>query len=272
MIVAVTGGTGFIGQEVVRQLHAAGHQPRPFGSHDRFLFAGAEAVIHLVGIIVERGPNTFEHAHVQMTAQAIAAAQTAGVRRFLHMSALGTRPDGRSRYHRTKWAAEELVRASGLAWTIFRPSLVYGAQDQSIRELARIIRTAPLVPVLGSGTTRIQPISVEQVAACVLAALGKPATAGQVYDLCGPAPITWNQMYDLVLRLLGKRKPRLHLPMPLMRLVAGLAERLLPHPPVTRDQLTMVEEDNTGDPGPAVRDLGLVQEPFETGLARLLPR
>jgi NADH dehydrogenase len=272
MIVAVTGGTGFIGREMVRQLQAAGHEPIVIGSHDPLDFSRASAVIHLIGIIVEHGKNTFDQAHVEMTAQAIAAAKAAGIRRFLHMSALGTRPDWRSHYHRTKWASEELVRASGLAWTIFRPSLVYGEQDQSVRELARIVRIAPIVPVLGSGKTTIQPIAVEQVASCFINALQNDATTGKVYDLCGPVAFTWNELYDKVLAALGKRKPRVHFPMALMHGVATIAEKVLPKPMITRDQLTMVEEDNTGDPAPAMRDLGLAPESFDAGLARLLRR
>jgi NADH dehydrogenase len=266
MKVMVTGATGFVGREIVRQLGLAGHEARGFGSRNRFEFGGADAVIHLVGIIQERGANTFEHAHVALTAEALQAATAAGASRFLHMSALGTRPNAHSRYHQTKWVAEELVRASGLAWTIFRPSLIYGAHDQSVRKLARIARLAPVVPVLGDGLAKIQPISVEQVACSFVVALQNATAVGKTYDLCGPAAFTWVDLHRQLLAAQGKRKPLVHLPLPLLRAMAGILETVLPAPPFTRDQLIMLQEDNVGDPQPAVRDLGLALEPFAPAL------
>lgn len=263
MIVSVTGATGFVGREITTQLRGAGYQVRGFGSRESFDFRGTSAVIHLVGIIVEHGSNTFEHAHVEVTSQALAAAKLAGARRFIHMGALGTRWHAPSRYHETKWAAEKLVRGSGLDWTIFRPSVIYGEHDKSINELLRVIRRAPVVPVLGDGNSRIQPVSVEQVAQCFVAALSKPASVGQTYDLCGPAAFTWNELYDKLLVATGTRKPKLHLPLAVAKGVAWFAEKLMSKPPFTRDQLLMLQEDNVGDPAPAARDFGLGSERFE---------
>ena len=170
-----------MGREIVRQLHAAGHTIRilarspppprvqeavsrwgaevhpgdvlePLRSAGRL--AGTDAVIHLVGIISEVGDSTFENVHTRGTRNMVAAAQQAGVRRFVHMSALGTRPNAASRYHQSKWAAEEMVRHSGLEFTIFRPSLIYGPQDQFINLFAKIIRLSPVVPLLGSPRAR----------------------------------------------------------------------------------------------------------------------
>ena len=156
-MIVVTGATGFVGQEVVRRARADGHPvravvrdttrarwlARDFGVElfrGDVLFApslegsmqAAQCVIHLVGIINEWRENTFERVHTQATMNVTDAAKKAGVKRYIHMSALGTRPGARSRYHRTKWAAEEYVRQSGLAWTVFRPSLIYGSRDKSI--------------------------------------------------------------------------------------------------------------------------------------------
>ena len=295
MIIAVTGGTGFVGRAIVRELRAGGHRvraivrdpPRARWLADELgaeLFpgnlldaaslagalAGANAVIHLVGIIVERGANTFDRAHTVATGNVVAAMKRAGLRRYLHMSALGTRADARSRYHQTKWAAEEQVRQSGLAWTIFRPSMIYGRQDQAINVLARVVRRLPVVPVLGDGRAKIQPVDVEQVARCFAAALRHDGTIGRTYDLCGPVPFTWNELNDKLLAFYGLQKPKLHLPLALARPLAAVFERLLPHPPFTRDQLLMTQEDNVGDPQPAARDLGLAAESFEQGLARML--
>ena len=294
-MIVVTGATGFVGREIVRQARAEGFPVRAIvrnpkaargwaERHGVELFAGdvldaaslegamsgATCVIHLVGIIVERGESTFERVHTQATENMVSAARKAGVKRFLQMSALGTRPEARSRYHKTKWAAEQCVRNSGLAWTIFRPSLIYGAGDKSIRVLTTVVRRLPVVPVLGSGNGRIQPVAVETVAQCFVRAVENNCSIGRTYDVCGPVAFTWNALYDKLLTHLGRRKPKLHLPLPVARATAAVLEALLPHPPFTRDQLLMIEEDNTGDPGPVVRDFRIEPEPFEMGLARYL--
>jgi len=198
------------------------------------------------------------------------ATRQAGIERYLHMSALGTRPRAASRYHQTKWAAEEIVRQSGLAWTIFRPSLIYGPGDQSLRVLAGLVRRLPVVPVLGAGTGKIQPVALPVVAAAFARAARNDASIGQTYDLCGPAALTWNELYDELQTALGVRKPKLHLPLAVARWQAVVFEKLLAHPPFTRDQLAMTAEDNIGDPGPAARDLLLEQESLAAGLRRYL--
>jgi NADH dehydrogenase len=231
---------------------------------------GANCVIHLVGIIVERRQSTFERAHTQATQNVVDAAKKAGTKRYLQMSALGTRADARSRYHKTKWAAEECVRKSGLAWTVFRPSLIYGTGDKSINVLAKVVRRLPFVPVLGTGNSKIQPVSVKTVARCFVGALKNDSSVGKTYDVCGPAAFTWNMLYDKLLAFYGLHKPKLHLPLPVARIQAAAFETLLSNPPFTRDQLLMVEEDNAGNSAPAEHDFVLEQETFEQGLARYL--
>lgn len=291
-LIAVTGATGFVGREVVKQARAAGfpvrvivREPKTSAPgcevfHGNVIyepslagaFDGVKCVIHLVGIIHARRENTFERVHTEATRHVLDAAKKAGVKRYLHMSALGTRADGRSRYHQTKWAAEELVRRSGLAWTIFRPSLIYGPGDISINVLSKVVRRAPFVPVLGNGHSKIQPVSVENVAKCFVAAIRNDESVGKTYDLCGPVAFTWNEFYDKLLAFHGLRKPKLHLPLPVARVQAAVLEKLLPNPPFNRDQLIMTEEYNVGDPQPAERDFWLEQETFEQGLARYLER
>jgi len=298
-MIAVTGATGFVGREVMKQLRADGHPVRAivrepkskaaralvekYGVelfHGNVIYApslagamqGAKCVIHLVGIIHEWKENTFPRVHTEATVNVIDAAKAAGAKRFLHMSALGTRADARSRYHQTKWAAEEAVRKGGVAWTIFRPSVIYGPGDQSITVLSNVLRRTPFVPVLGDGDSKIQPVSVENVAKAFVRAIKNDSTIGKTYDLCGPEAFTWNELYDKLLAFYGLRKPKVHLPLPGARVIACVAEKILANPPFNRDQLLMVQEDNVGDPRPAERDFVLEQERFEHGIARYLSR
>ena len=294
-MIVITGGTGFVGEEIVKQTRAASFPVRlivrepgaaqwmadRYGVelfHGNVLFApslegamrGANCVIHLVGIIREERESTFDRAHTQATKSIIDETKRAGVKRYLHMSALGTRENARSRYHQTKWAAEEYVRKSGLAWTIFRPSVIYGPKDKSVNTLLKVIRRLPFVPVLGPGTTKIQPISVENVAQAFVAAIRNDNSIGKTYDLCGYEAFTWNELYDKLQTLLGSRKPKLHLPLPLARVQAALFEKVLPQPPFTRDQLLMLQENNVGDPQAAARDFMLEHEKFEEDVKRYL--
>ncbi len=294
-MMVITGATGFVGREVVKQARAAGQDvravvrdPRRVAAwatknnvemfHGNVLFApslagamdGALAAIHLVGIINEWRENTFHRAHVEATQNVVVAAKQAGVKRFIHMSALGTRENAPSRYHQTKWDAEQMVRNSGLAWTIFRPSLVYGPGDISINVLARLVRLAPVIPVLGNGQTRIQPVSVEVVARCFIAALYTDESVGRTYDLCGPESFTWDELFDKLRVVTGKRNPKLHLPLPAARVMGWALGKLLRKPPFNREQAIMAAEDNTGDPRPAELAFGISQEPFDQSIARYL--
>ncbi len=295
MKVLVTGGSGFVGREIVRQLLAAGHTPRVLARGTRrseagieivrgsvlepetltAAVAGCDTVIHLVGIISEIGPQSYERVHTEGTRNALAAAMAAGVSRWIQMSALGTRPDATARYHRSKWAAEEAVRANGLAWTIFRPSLIYGPGDGFVNLFARMSRWSPVLPVMGAGQCLLQPVAVEDVARCFVAALAQPSSVGRTYDLCGRERLSFNAVLDEILAATGRRRPKLHLPMPIARLQARLLEWVFPTllrqaPPLNRDQLLMLAEDNVGDPEPAARDFGFEPVSFRAGIRAFL--
>ena len=296
-MIIITGATGFVGEEVVKQARAAGYPVRAivrdpqraswlterygvelfhgnvlYGPSIEGAMRDAKCVIHLVGIIHEWRENTFERVHAQATQNVIEESKKAGVKRFVHMSALGTRENARSRYHQTKWQGEEAVRKSGLAWTIFRPSFIYGPKDVAINTLAKLVRRLPFTPVLGNGNTKIQPISVENVAKAFVGAVRNDESVNRVYDLCGPEAFTWNELYDKLQAVLGVQKPKVHLPLPIARLQAGVLESILANPPFTRDQLLMLQEDNVGDPKPAEQDFLLEQRSFEDGVAQYLNR
>jgi NADH dehydrogenase len=301
MKMLVTGGTGFIGRAVLRQLAGAEHTVRflarqPAAARVRELAAstgtevvagdvlepdtlkaaiqGMDAVIHLVGIISETRDVTFERLHIEATRNVVGACQRTGVSRYVHMSALGTRPHATSRYHQTKWTAEELVRQSGLNFTIFRPSLIYGPEDHFVNLFARLMRFSPVVPVMGAGTTRLAPIAVEAVAQAFVRSLVVPAANHSTLDLCASKCLTFPQILDTIMRVTGRRRCKVHIPLPVARAQASLLELVYGWlgfpPPLNRDQLIMLQEDNAGNPEPAKTLFGLTEVSFEAGIRKYL--
>jgi NADH dehydrogenase len=229
----------------------------------------------LVGIISEAGKKTFENIHVRGTENVVNAARTAGVKRFLQMSALGTRPNAVSRYHQTKWAAEELVRKSGLGFTIFRPSLIFGPHDKFVNMFARMSRFLPALPVMGTGKAKFQPVAVETVAGAFVRSLGEPRSVGQTYDLCGPDTLTLPEILDTILEVTGRKRAKLRIPIGVARVQAALSEFLCSGlfgkpPPLNRDQLIMLEEGNVGNAQPANELFGLEAVGFREGISRYL--
>lgn len=293
--VFVTGATGFVGRVVIHALRAEGFKVRCLvrrGSEHELRgqeavervegdvlvrqtldegMGGCDAVVHLVGIIREhpRRGVTFERLHVDGTLNVLGAAAAAGVRRYLHMSALGASTSARSQYHKTKWLAEEAVRASALPWTIFRPSIIYGKGDAFVSMLAGMIRRLPLVPVIGEGRQKLQPIPVEQLAEAFQRALTRGETIKQIYEVGGPDSVSMVELLDAIGRALGHRHVRkIHLPIGLMRALAIVLEAI-PTFPLTVDQITMLGEDNTCDPSPFFRTFNLAPIHLQAGLDRL---
>jgi NADH dehydrogenase len=292
----VTGATGFVGRAVIPALRAHGYAVRCLVRRGSELdlrgleaiervegdvlspaalesdMAGCDTVVHLVGIIREEPAtlSTFERIHTQGTINVLEAAAATGVRRYLHMSALGVRRGAQARYHRSKWAAEEAVRASPIPWTIFRPSIIYGRSDQFVNMLAAMIRRYPMVPVIGSGQQRLQPVPVEQVAEAFARAVELETTVKQTYEVGGANAVTMVQLVDLIGAALGRPRVRkAHVPIGLVRAVTRLMHHL-PGFPLTPDQLVMLEEDNVCDPQPFHSAFGLPPVPLAVGLRAML--
>ncbi len=283
--VLLTGARGFVGREVRSQLLERGWEvvalSRTLRSSDarpgviqvaadiagegwQRWCEGCSAAIHLVGIIREapRAGATFERSHVRATEAVIRACRGLGIRRILHMSALGARAGAATAYHRTKWQAEEAVRGSGLDWTIFRPSLIFGPGDGFTSALVPALKRFPLFPVFGDGSYRLQPIAVSEVAHCFVAAIEDPASFSQTYELGGPEALTYDEVLRRIADSLGLRRTLVHVPLGLAKLAISVVQHL-PGAPVTRDQLTMLLEGSTCDSAFASRAFGPLVARFE---------
>jgi len=265
MKVFVTGGSGFVGSAVVRELRARGIETRALvrsvRNAERLERLGVEAAfgdvadadsvlaaargcthaVHLVAIIRGRDAD-FERVMVEGTRNVIAAARAAGVQRFVQMSALGVDEHTRTLtpYFAAKWQMERDVSASGLEHVILRPSFVFGTTGGVLPTFVRQVRFSPVVAIIGSGTARFQPVWADDVAACFAAALDLPEAANGTFDLGGPDVVTWDELYHRLARTMGRQRVFVHVPAGLARAGARLTE-WIPGSPLSADQVTMLE-------------------------------
>ncbi|MDP3482852.1 MAG: complex I NDUFA9 subunit family protein, partial [Sulfuricella sp.] len=267
--VCVLGGGGFVGQHVVSRLCERGYEVLvPYRNinrakhltvlptvslveadvHDpdvlKGLFQGMDAVINLVGILHEGKRGAFQRAHVELPRKVVEACRAAGVKRLLHMSALGGDPDGLSRYQRSKGEGEALVRAAhgeDLAVTVFRPSVIFGPEDSFLNLFARLLQWAPIFP-LGSPNAKFQPVYVGDVAHAYVASLNNQATFGQRYELCGPTVYTLQELVEFVARIKGLKRTVIPLSDEMSSLQAMLLG-LMPVKMLTHDNYLTLKTD-----------------------------
>lgn len=301
MKVFVTGATGFVGHHLLHRLKEEGHQiaalvrkgsenKLPFtdgvkivqgGLHDSGAWkenlSGMDAVIHLVGVIREFPAQgiTFEKIHFEGTRTMVRAAASMGVKKFIHMSANGAAENGASAYQTTKWRAERELIASGLEWTIFRPSVIFGGPHGRMEftsELAKPVRMAPVMPLFGGGRYKLEPVAVEDVARCFCASLTNPQARNRIFHLGGGVAVSFQEVIQIIGTAIGKRSvSTVNVPFPLVKPVAALLGGFAFFP-VTVDQLNMLAMGNVCPEHDFIKVLGVDPIRFAPENLRYLAR
>jgi NADH dehydrogenase len=286
MKVAVIGATGFVGSHLVPYLVERGHQVvaisrdgrrRPewgppvearaadvtSGDLDAALH-GVEAAVHLAAIPRETGGRRFDEVNVRGTVRVVEAAQRIGLKRLVHMSVLGVADDPKLAYLYSKWRGEEAVRGSSAEWVVLRPSLMFGIGDGFFNLIETTLRwwSPGVVVIPGDGSTRFQPLSVDDLAIAVEKSLTDADRAGRIYELGGPAWVTYREIVDAVMAATGMRRLKLRLPIGLIRAITTVTDRVLPIFPVSHDQIASMSRPNFTELGAFERAFGVRPRPF----------
>jgi uncharacterized protein YbjT (DUF2867 family) len=283
--ILITGATGYLGRHLVARLVDQGEQPRclvrnidhatrvlpasklEFVAGDTTQPTSLDAAVQGIDTIVhaafvtadrkEKPGSRYEETNVGGTANLVKAAKSAGVKRIVVLSGLGTKPDKVGSYMQGRYLAEQLVIESGLDWTIIRPSVVFGKDAPFIKGLIDLIHSAPVLPLIGGGTTLFQPIYVEDVATIILKVLAEPErTKRKIYTVGGPERYSFREIFDALLNATGKKRPKVYAPTPLVGIGAAVMEAVLPKPPLTKAAMTLFAFDNITDIDSVERDFG----------------
>jgi len=295
-MILITGATGYIGRHLVARLAQNGEHPRclvrdlkratqllpanevEFAQGDTTQAATLTAALQGVDTVVHAGFITADHkqssgnhyygTNVQGTANLIQAAQAAGVPRIIEISGLGTHPDKPGTYMQGRYEAERMVKESGLEWTIIQPSVLFGKDAPFLKGLTDLIRTSPVVPLIGGGKIQFQPIYVEDVVTVIVKVLQEPdSTSHKTYTIGGPEYYTFTQIINALLHTMHKSRIKVPAPTPLVGIGAALMEAVLPRPPLTKAAMTLFTFDNITDLHFVERDFGFAPMSFSKFLA-----
>lgn len=271
-MIVITGASGYVGSHIARRLIEAGEPVRAFvrslnstkkeGRLDSLgvemlegdvtrpetldpILQGATAVIHTVAIAIEKGGKNYETINYQGTVNVVDAARRARVRRFINISQLGADSKLPYRFLASKGKAQEYVAQSDLDWTAFRPSVIWGPEDEFANTFARLVPFSPIIyPIIGDENARFQPVWVEDVATAVVKSLWDKETFGKEYELGGPEVLTLEEIERRALQAIGAKRIMVRFPMPILRLIVSFMEKALPNPPVTRSLLELLAVKN----------------------------
>ena len=294
-IILVTGATGFVGRHLVQALRAKGYQIRALVRDSAKADAlralgceiasgdvtdissleksmqGVDVVYHLVGIRREIGRQSFESVNTHGTKNVVDAMIKANLRRLIFVSIVKADPTSHSRYLRSKWFAEEAIRESSLSSTIFRSAVIYGEGGEGFTTLVNMVRNAPIVPVVGNGLYKMQPLFVGDLVECLVRALDNEETSKRLYEIGGPETMTFNEVLRAIGETYGKRTRLLHQPAFLVKPFLGIMEKLLPKPLLTRDELELLFVDTICDVQEAKRVFGQPSTALKEGLLKAFP-
>ncbi|MEW6109950.1 MAG: complex I NDUFA9 subunit family protein [Nitrospirota bacterium] len=281
-MIFIAGATGFVGNHLINYLLGKGHRLKCLARSEkakeslsakgveviegditkpdtlREILKPEDFVIHLVGIIEEKGKATFQSIHVEGTSNLVSEANRAGVRHFFYQSALGADRNSWSGYLKTKAEAEEIVKKSGLNYTIFRPSLIIGPWDGFTRKMMDMIKLSPVVPIPGKGKAKFQPVYIKDWLKCIEKVIDAPHNYISTYEIGGPEHLTYTEFVEKLAMAMGRSRPSFKIPMGLMKLATAFLEKLPVSPPVTSDQLRLLESDNICAPDTIVKNFGFV--------------
>lgn len=285
--IAVIGATGFVGSHLVPHLVKTGHrviaisrdgrrlpgwtdaiEARPgdvtSGTLDAAL-AGADAVVHLVAIARETGGRTFETVNVEGTRRAVKAAERAGIKRFVHLSAIGVTDDPKLDFLYSKWLGEEAVRDSSLDWVVLRPSLLFGEGDGFFNLIKVTLKwwSPGVVAIPGKGDARFQPLSVDDLAVAIEQSVTDSGRVQSVYEIGGPEWVSYTEIVDAVSEATGMRRLKLGMPIPIISALTAVTDKVLPIFPVSHDQISSLQRPNYTERDAFERTFGVKPRPMD---------